>query len=259
MAWQQRGGKYGKKSGRGKKTYDRKKPAYKERSEEEQQPKVIHPGKITSIESQKKNRNRISIFLDGKYAFGLHQDVLLQNNLYSGLDLNESDIQKLVDADALLRAKEASIMYLGHRARSEHEVRTKLKGKGFSEKIVDQVIKRLHELSYLNDEQFAHNFTRNRFNHKGYGPKRIQADLRRLGIAGPLIEKALDELLPDKKVIDSALAEAEKRLRRLRRETNLTKKRKKLFDFLLRRGHTVDVVREVIDKIDLEAEPGSVD
>lgn len=259
MAWQQRGGKYGKKSGQGKKTYDRKKPAYKERTEEEQAPKVIHPGKITSIQSQKKNRNRISIFLDDKYAFGLHQDVLLQNNLYSGLDLNESDIKKLVDADALLRAKEASIVYLGHRARSEHEVRTKLKGKGFSEEIIAQVIKRLYELSYLNDEQFALNFTRNRFNHKGYGPKRIQADLRRLGIAGPLIERALDELLSENKVIDSALAEAEKRLRRLRRETDLTKKRKKLFDFLLRRGHTVDVVREVIDKLDLKADPGPVD
>ena len=180
--------------------------------------------------------------------------MLLQNNLYSGLDLDEAAIQSLVAEDSLLRAKEAAIMYLGHRARSEHEVRTKLKGKGFEEPTIAVVIKRLYELSYLDDEQFALNFTRNRFKHKGYGPQRIRAELRRLGIANTLIERALDELLAEKDVLEVALKEAQKRLKKLRRETDLYKKRRKLFDFLLRRGHTSDVARDVIDKLDLNAE-----
>ena len=220
-------------------------------SEEEKQPAYVKPGSITSIESQKKNAKRISIFLDDKFAFGLHQDVLLQHSLHTGLYLGDSRIQELIQADALLRAKEASITYLGHRARTEHEVRTRLKEKKFSEEIVDKVITRLYELSYLDDEQFALNYTKSRFNFKGYGPQRIRAELRRLGIAATLIDKTLSEQLNQEDLQERALQEAQKRLKKLRNEENLTKKRRKLFQFLMRRGHTADIAREVIEQLEL--------
>ncbi|MEM8484605.1 MAG: RecX family transcriptional regulator [Bacteroidota bacterium] len=246
MAWQRRN----KKSG-----YKRK---YKAKSPEDAEntpppARNLSPGQITGIEMQKKNAKRISIFINDKFAFGLHQDVLLQHALHSGMSLDAAQINMLVEADALLRAKEAAIMYLGHRARTEHEVRTKLRGKAFEEEIIDQVVKRLYELSYLDDEQFASRYTQNRFQYKGYGPQRIRTELRRLGIAPALIEQALEALLPANDVVARAQVEAEKRLRRLRNEKDLYKKRRKLFDFLVRRGHTSEVAREVIEKLNLDA------
>ncbi len=218
------------------------------------QPKVIHPGVISALEFQKKNAKRISVFIEEKFAFGLHQDVLLQHSLHSGMSLDEAQIEELLAADALLRAKEAAIIYLGHRARSENEVRTKLRRKGFNEEVIATVIRRLHELSYLDDERFAQNYIRTRFKVKGYGPQRLRTELRRLGIAEPLIAQSLEALLPKEDVAERAVLEAKKRLRRLRLETDIRKKRRKLFDFLLRRGHTTDVAREVIEQLDLENE-----
>ena len=238
MAWQRRRNK--------------KKTGTDEAEESLQRPKVIHPGRVSGLETQKKNHKRFSVFIDDKFAFGLHQDVLLEHSLHSGMELDEAGINTLLAADALLRAKEAAITYLGHRARSEKEVRTKLKGKGFEEETIAIVIRRLHELSYLDDERFAQNYIRSRFKVKGYGPQRIRSELRRLGIADDLIEQAIEDLLPKDAISDRALAEAQKRLKRLRNETDIYKKRRKLFDFLVRRGHTTDVAREVIEQLRLE-------
>lgn len=212
--------------------------------------KSVKPGKITAIEAQKKNTNRVSVYIEDKFGFGLHHDVLLQYGVHSGQDLDEARIQELQSADALIRAKEVAITYLGHRARTENEVRQKLRGKGYEAEIIDQVIQRLHELSYLDDAHFARSYTKNRFKFKGHGPQRIRADLRRLGIAPPLIEEALTTVMPDDEIVEKAMAEAEKRLKRLRKEPDLSKRRQKLYGFLMRRGHTPDVVREVLEKIE---------
>ncbi len=63
-------------------------------SEDTSKPRVVKPGKITAIESQKKNINRVSVYIDNKFGFGLHHDVLLQYGLHSGNDLDEALIQE---------------------------------------------------------------------------------------------------------------------------------------------------------------------
>lgn len=245
MGWQQRDPKkrksYKKRQNRPGDTHEAGDPA----------PENVSPGRITGIESQKKNANRVSIYINDQFGFGLHHDVLLQHGLHTGVDLEASQIRELQAADALIRAKEAAITYLGHRARTEKEVRQKLQGKGFDGATIDQVIVRLYELSYLDDASFARTYTQNRFTFKGYGPQRIRAELRRLGVASPLIEAAIAEAMPANVMYERAFAEAEKRLRRLRNEQDPSKRRQKLYGFLMRRGHTPDVVRAVIENIDL--------
>ena len=250
MGWQQKG-KYTRKKRARYPSRDQHGSDTPEEEEDEKRPREIKPGPITSIETQKKNAKRVSVFINGKFAFGLHQDVLLQHALHSGMNLDETRILELLAADSLLRAKESAITYLGYRARTEYEVRKKLSDKGFDQNIIDKVIGRLHELSYLNDEQFAASYVRGRFKQKGYGPQRLRSELYRLGIAGPLIEQTLEEILKEEDVIERALQEAQKRLKRLRNEADLSKKRRKLFDFLMRRGHTADVARTVIEQLDL--------
>lgn len=212
----------------------------------------LEPGTITRLQTQRKNNKRVSIFIDGHFAFGIHQDVLLQHNLYSGLFLDLPTIQTLKKADALLRAKEAAMMYLGHRARSIHEVNQKLQQKGFDAAVIKSVRERLIELGYLDDRSFARQFVKGRFQAKGYGPQRLRSDLYRLGIASTLIEEVLEQELEEEDILNRALQQGKKKWKQLRRETDTFKKRKKLFDFLLRRGHTPDVSRQVAELLKKE-------
>ena len=212
----------------------------------------VAPGTITSIERQTKNQNRISVFIDDAFAFGAHQDVLLQHMLYVGLHLDQPTIQEIQRADQLIRAKSSAIHFLSYRARTEHEIRDKLKRDGFDLWAIDIVIRRLHELSYIDDTSFVINYVRDRLNRKGHGPIRLKSDLRKLGITHEQVESALEELADSDKIVDKALEQARKRIKRLQRENDPYKKRRKLFNFLLRKGHTMDTAKEVLERLEQE-------
>ena len=207
-------------------------------------------GHITAIHSQKKNPRRLSVFLDEEFAFGVHQDVLLEHQLYTGRILDETDVSELVEADALIRAKETALSYLGHRARTEFEIRRKLQKKGFSDEIADKVLARLYELSYVDDAQFASDFVRDRFKLRGYGPQRLRTDLIRLGVDRQLIENALNEGFNETELLKTATMLAEKRWKRLASEPEESKRRQKIYGFLLRRGYSPDIVRAVLDQLE---------
>jgi regulatory protein len=80
------------------------------------------------------------------------------------------------------------------RARSEKELRAKLKEKGFDEPVVEEVAARLRELNYLDDESFARQWARNLAVNKLLGNRRIEASLVEKGIPQPLIRQVLTEV-----------------------------------------------------------------
>jgi regulatory protein len=139
--------------------------------------------------------------------------------------------------------------YVARRARTTHEVLQKLKEKGFPEPVAENAVARLCELGYLDDEAYARSYAQRRFEAKGYGPQRIRQELRRRGVPDRYAEAALDELLATVDPLDAARRQAEKRWARLAGETDLRKRRKKLSDFLLRRGFSYDVIRQVTDEL----------
>ena len=80
--------------------------------------------KITSLRAQKKNPNRISIYLDGEFAFGLSRFVA--GWLTVNQELDESKIAELIQADQSESAYQVALSFLKYRPRSEAEVRTNL-------------------------------------------------------------------------------------------------------------------------------------
>ncbi len=91
------------------------------------------------------------------------------------------------EADAL----RVALRYLGYRSRSEAEVRRYLSRRGCARGAADSVIEKLRSLHYLNDESFAHGWALGRARERGYGPHRIEQELRSKGIGLPLIRDAL--------------------------------------------------------------------
>lgn len=92
------------------------------------------------------------------------------------------------------KAKRKAFQLLSMRARSEKELRAKLKEKGFDETVVGEVTERFRELKYLDDESFAGQWARNLGVNKLLGNRRIESSLREKGIQPLLIEKAIDDV-----------------------------------------------------------------
>ena len=94
----------------------------------------------------------------------------------------------------LEKARERAYRLLAFRARSERELRAKLKEKGFEEPVVEEVTERLRELNYLDDESFARQWARNLAVNRLFGNRRIAASLAEKGIREPLIKQVLTEI-----------------------------------------------------------------
>lgn len=92
------------------------------------------------------------------------------------------------------KAKQRAFRLLAMRARSEKELRSKLKERGFDESIVEAVAARLRELQYLNDESFARQWTHNLAVNRLLGNKRIEASLREKGVPRAIAVQVVTEV-----------------------------------------------------------------
>lgn len=197
--------------------------------------------KITAIEPQK-NRNRVNIFLDGEFAFGLAR--IAAAWLKVGDVLSEEKINELKHKDESERALQQALLFLSYRARSEKEIKQNLLKHEYSESVVEQTIERLRESKLANDNQFAKTWVENRSAFRPRSKKMLTIELRLKGLDEETVKNAVAD------VDENALAyeTAKKRANRLTR-LERSEFRKKLSDFLLRRGFSYSVANHVVTKI----------
>jgi regulatory protein len=144
---------------------------------------------------------------------------------------------------------------LSYKPRSLAEMRARLMEKDWAdEAVVEQVLARLEELGYLNDEEFAANFANSRLTAKPIGRSRLRRDLQRKKLQSETIENALNdayEQQSEEELIDRAIG---KRLRS-KGAPATREESKKLFDYLIRRGFSYDLVIRKVREAGKGVEP----
>jgi regulatory protein len=204
--------------------------------------------RITSIEPQKRYPNRSNIYLDDAFAFGLDNEVVLKFHLHAGDEIEEEKIENLIVEEERVRAKQKALALLSYRARSVEELRGRLLSRGYDETIVSSVIGDYLKVGLLDDAVFASSYVQTRMLQKPMGKRLLIRELKQKGITEAAAERALAESYGQESELEVALRLAESRLRRVQRESVLGKK-KKISDFLVRRGFDWDVVQEVLQRI----------
>jgi len=199
-------------------------------------------GTITSLEAQDHNPERVNVYLDGTFAFGI--TALEAARLRKGQALSDAEIAALKDRDSVEMAYERGLRLLAHRARSTAEIRRALAAKKIASTSIDEAISRLLERGYLDDLAFARLWISNRQQFKPHGARALRSELRAKGIDPDVIEQALDGLDTDEAAYRAAVGKA-RTLQRLDARTF----REKLGAFLVRRGFTFETARNVIEQI----------
>ncbi len=207
-------------------------------------------GTITRIESQVHNDDRVSVYLDGEFAFGVHEDLVVKHTLQVGTTLTSAMRRDIEADDQYVHAKQKALDYLAHKRRTEREVRRRLQQRDVPTAVVDDVIARLYELEYLDDETYAHDYARNRFSSKKYGPVRIRRELEERGVERHLAEAAVDDLFAEKDAEAAAWEHADKRWSRLESEDDPRRRRQKMYRYLRRRGFRSDTIRPILDELE---------
>jgi regulatory protein len=205
-------------------------------------------GRITAITGQARDPERLNVYLDGEFAFGLDREVALREGLHVGDELDATRTGALRAQDEIARATNAALVFLGYRARSEREVRDRLGQKGYPPETITAVVERLNGWGYLNDADFARFWTENRAQHKPRGRRLLEQELRFKGVAPEVVRETLDEAELDDET--TALALARDRLRRgTGADLDPETQRRRLAGFLARRGYDYDVVRRVMKQV----------
>jgi len=137
-----------------------------------------------------------------------------------------------------------ALRFLGRRARSEAEITEHLKRKGYAPALATLTLEQLRRSRYAGDEGFARDWVRSRADGRGYGPRRIEQELRAKGIDESLILDALRETFGANNERDRARLALEKQFRRERLDDPKTLRRAAAF--LQRRGYSETVILELL-------------
>ena len=207
---------------------------------------------ITAIKVNKKRPNRRSIFIDGQFAFTVSEGIFFQHNLEEGGELSDKQIKELTTADEFDKAKQAAVNLLSFRPRSIKEVSNRLVHKGWNKDLADRVTGELVDKGYLNDEEFAAIFARDKAKNKCLGPVALKSELIKTGVAQKIIEKTI-EAVYSKYPADELIQRLMKK-RGIDLDVPLVKKEKQRFiNLLKRKGFTWDQMESVVRNLSVKA------
>ena len=183
------------------------------------------------------------MFLDGKFAFGLDEEVAVRLGLEKGEDLTELKIKEILSQKAENEAKNIALKFLSFRRRTEKEIRDKLKGKGFDEKSIKSTIDKLKGYDLINDSEFATAWVKERLAYKPRGKKLLRQELWKKGIEKEIIDQVTEELCQDE---DKSALELLQKIKK--RYQNLEPKvaRRRMLSLLLRRGFSYEIAKNTL-------------
>jgi len=199
--------------------------------------------RITAIEPQQKNPQRVNIYLDGEFAFGLAAVVAAW--LRVGQDLSEEKIASLKTQDEREVALQKALHFLGYRPRSSAEVRQNLSKRGISASLIEETLTRLQGNGLVDDDAFARAWVENRNTFHPRSRSALRMELRRKGLSDEIVQSVLDSQVDETAL---AFASARKYARRLA-GLEWPEFRQKLSGFLARRGFSYTTLSPVVSEV----------
>lgn len=193
---------------------------------------------ITAITQQKRNPQRVNVYLDGEFAFPLAKIVAAWLNI--GQVLTPEKIEELKSQDGVEAALQRAINFISYRPRSQAEVERNLRKYEVVEQVIPVVVERLKAGHLLDDNDFARRWVEDRAAFKPRGAYALRAELRQKGLPDGIIEETLSSL------DEASLArQAAQRKLRLLKSLDWVDFRNKLSAHLARRGFGYELVAEV--------------
>lgn len=198
--------------------------------------------RITAIQVQKRNSQRVSIFLDGEYAFGLSRIVAAW--LAVGQEISDEKIAQLKSEDETEVVYLKTLNFIQYRPRSTQEIRRYLVKRDTPELVVEQTLERLQRAGLVDDTRFAQTWVENRTDLRPRSRQALAFELRQRGINPQTINDALEEIDDSTVALDAARKQA-----RRYQQLEWQDFRQKMCSFLARRGFNYSVSMEAAKQV----------
>ena len=195
--------------------------------------------RITAIKTQVKREGRYSIFVDGKYAFSLSAEGLLNAQLVLGQELSQVELTGAKRQSQADKAYSLTLAYVARRMRSEGELHDYFRRKQYAPELYEQIMWRLRQLDFVNDAEFARRWVENRRLLKATSTKKLRLELKQKKISDDIIRLVLEADETDERQILRELVE--KKRKQTRYQNN-----EKLMMYLARQGFNYDDIKAAL-------------
>ncbi|MEX0610059.1 MAG: RecX family transcriptional regulator [Balneolaceae bacterium] len=197
---------------------------------------TLLPATVSGIQVQKKNKSRFSLFVQDEFLIGVSDSVLTKFNIYKGVKITPSFFHEILEAEEKWAAREYMFRILTRRDHSRKELKTKAYKKGLSGDFIDEILDEFEQKEYINDSKFALKYATDKFEFNDWGPYKIKTELAKKGISKNVAEEVASKVFGSDEIKDSLQKLVLKKRKRFQREP-AQKRRKKVFDFLMRKGY----------------------
>lgn len=198
---------------------------------------------ISAIKPQK-NKKRVNIYLDGRFAFGLDLENYLKLGLKIEQELSEEKVKEIVQKAEFQKTLDKLLNFASLRPRSIKEIELWFKRKRVHESIWKSLFNRLKRLNLIDDEKFAKWWVEQRLQFRFKSKRELIQELRLKGINKEIIEQVLSETVVDE--IKMAKKLLEKNMYKYKNFDKFTAKRK-MREYLARKGFNWETIKRVVD------------
>lgn len=206
--------------------------------------------KITKCEIQKRNGEKVSIFVDDKYSFSMTLNSFIEMRIKVGDVITEDKISEIKTKDGPNLAFVQILMTLGYGEKTEHQMIKKLKEKGFDENAINKSIAKAKELNYINDERYAEEYITKVAIPKKMGKQKIYTNLYQRGIEKGIIQNKIEEFYNEEDATDYIYEIAVQKCNSLKAKGNEPRQiQQKIYQFLLSKGYSYDISSQVVREL----------
>ena len=212
--------------------------------------------KITALKMQVRDKDRVNVFIDGKYRFSLDIIQVAELGIKNGAEYTEEELVELENESQFGKLYTRSLEYALVRPRSQREMRDYLYRKtrdsrtktgdikkGVSKELTERVFNRLFEKGYIDDMKFASFWVENRNVRKGSSMRKLQMELRGKGVDVAIVEQVL---------ASTDRADTDELQKIIAKKASRYDDVQKLTAYLVRQGFHYDDVKEALSRSDDE-------
>ena len=190
-------------------------------------------------------KNIYNVYLSNGEVLELNGKVITDNELLIKKDIDNELYNKLKRDNTICILVDTSVKYIDRRLRSINELRDYLKNKEEDTIIIEEVIDKLIDYKYLDDDRFTKAFIKDKLNFTNWGDYKIKNELKRLGVNEEIIYNNISNI--DDNIYYERIDKIINKDISTNKKYNGIKLKNKIYNHLLTLGYSKEKVISIIN------------
>lgn len=184
--------------------------------------------------------------LDGE-VIDIFTDLAIKYKLKNGIALRIDTFQELIEENTKYQARKSAFDYVSYKPRNTFQIKMKLKSCGYDDSVIDDAIKHIKELGYLDDEKFIESYINDTLKFKRYSSGKALQMLTNNGVSYDSAQRYIEKYYTEEVQLENAYADIIRKVEKLKNYSD-KEKINKLRAFLQRKGYSFEIINNSIKR-----------